>query len=178
MTAIEPLGFLNVELAEKEKLSKELTSFLEQQINTSPLMKLNSSLFNFSCSPQKTEILDSLLFKNQSSKNFILCPTAVQNLRKMIRALKIEKSIFLEGLSGVGKTSIIEYLSEHLGKKLISITITEQTDIADLFGIELDKFAHFFLKDRIKSLRHQAQRNKRTKSKFKLLGMMECCWKR
>ena len=53
------------------------------------------------------------------------------------RALQINKPVLLEGSPGIGKTSLVEALSARLHKKVTRINLSDQTDIADLFGADL-----------------------------------------
>ena len=42
----------------------------------------------------------------------------------------------MEGPPGVGKTSTIEQLAKAIGKKLVRVNLSEQTDMIDLLGSE------------------------------------------
>ena len=53
------------------------------------------------------------------------------------RALQISKPILLEGSPGIGKTSLVEALASRLERRIIRINLSDQTDIADLFGADL-----------------------------------------
>lgn len=73
------------------------------------------------------------------SKNFfsIEAPTTFDNVRRVLRGLRIGRSIMLEGSPGVGKTSLIQALADMSGNKLVRINLSEQTDLIDLFGTDL-----------------------------------------
>ena len=64
-------------------------------------------------------------------------PTVSRNVYRILRALKIPKPILLEGIPGVGKSSIVIALAGHTGHELVRINLSEQTDINDLFGADL-----------------------------------------
>ena len=64
-------------------------------------------------------------------------PTTACNVLRLIRAMQLDKAILLEGNPGVGKTSLVEALATKCNKRLVRINLSEQTDIADLFGSDL-----------------------------------------
>lgn len=64
-------------------------------------------------------------------------PTTRCNLFRLLRALALPKPILLEGSPGVGKSSLIEALAIASGHSLVRINLSEQTDLADLFGQDL-----------------------------------------
>ena len=55
----------------------------------------------------------------------------------LFRGLQIRKPILLEGSPGIGKTSLVDALSVKLKRKITRINLSDQTDIADLFGADL-----------------------------------------
>ncbi|KAH9400523.1 AAA ATPase midasin [Tyrophagus putrescentiae] len=70
--------------------------------------------------------------------NYFWQSSGVQmNLFRIMRALQLDKPILLEGPPGVGKTSLVQALAAVTGHALIRINLSEQTDIADLFGCDL-----------------------------------------
>ena len=74
-------------------------------------------------------------------------PTTKANLLKLARALRIPKSILLEGSPGVGKTTLVEATAAKLGISLVRLNLSEQTDLTDLFGSEVpldDQEAGYF----------------------------------
>ena len=64
-------------------------------------------------------------------------PTVSRNAYRILRALKLPKPILLEGIPGVGKSSIVMALARCYGYELVRINLSEQTDISDLFGADL-----------------------------------------
>ena len=64
-------------------------------------------------------------------------PTTGVNLRRILRAMQINKPILLEGSPGVGKTSLISAFAVASGHRLVRINLSEQTDISDLMGSDL-----------------------------------------
>ncbi|XP_069462584.1 midasin isoform X2 [Ambystoma mexicanum] len=63
--------------------------------------------------------------------------TTSMNAQRLLRALKLNKPILLEGSPGVGKTSLVAALAKSSGNKLVRINLSEQTDVTDLFGTDL-----------------------------------------
>ncbi|KAI6654086.1 Midasin [Oopsacas minuta] len=64
-------------------------------------------------------------------------PTVSRNAYRILRALQLPKPILLEGIPGVGKSSIVMALARYYGYELVRINLSEQTDISDLFGADL-----------------------------------------
>lgn len=70
--------------------------------------------------------------------DFILDAPIVKNsIKKIIRAMQLDKPILLEGAPGAGKTSIISALARLTGHELVRINLSDQTDISDLIGADL-----------------------------------------
>jgi len=63
--------------------------------------------------------------------------TITANVSKILRGLQISKPILLEGSPGIGKTSLVEALAGRLGQNITRINLSDQTDVADLFGSDL-----------------------------------------
>ena len=64
-------------------------------------------------------------------------PTTKDNVTEIVRALQITKSILLEGSPGVGKTTLISAIAKAIGMPLTRINLSDQTDLADLFGSDI-----------------------------------------
>lgn len=78
-------------------------------------------------------------------------PTTKKNAMKLLRALKLQKPILLEGSPGVGKTTLVVALAQATGKSLTRINLSDQTDLIDLFGsdipLEQAEAGHFGWRD-------------------------------
>ncbi|XP_055345103.1 midasin-like isoform X2 [Paramacrobiotus metropolitanus] len=60
-----------------------------------------------------------------------------KNLLRIIRGMAVTKGVLLEGSPGIGKTSIITALARACGYDVVRINLSEQTDIAELFGADM-----------------------------------------
>lgn len=60
-----------------------------------------------------------------------------QNLFRVLRGLRSEKPLLLEGLPGAGKSVLVSSLARATGNELVRINLSEQTDLSDLFGSDL-----------------------------------------
>ena len=77
---------------------------------------------------------------SQSNRSVDYCcqsPGVRDNLKRIMRALQVDKPILLEGSPGVGKTSLVQALANLTDHSLIRINLSDQTDISDLFGCDL-----------------------------------------
>ncbi|TRZ01341.1 hypothetical protein DNTS_001208 [Danionella cerebrum] len=63
--------------------------------------------------------------------------TTAVNAQRILRALKLQRPILLEGSPGVGKTSLVAAIAKASGNHLVRINLSEQTDVTDLFGTDL-----------------------------------------
>ncbi|KAI1100396.1 midasin [Jackrogersella minutella] len=78
-------------------------------------------------------------------------PTTKLNAMRIIRALRVQKPILLEGSPGVGKTTLVSALARTCGRPLTRINLSDQTDLMDLFGtdvpVEGAEAGHFAWRD-------------------------------
>ena len=63
--------------------------------------------------------------------------TAKANAFRVVRALQLQKPVLLEGSPGVGKTTLISTIAAAIGMPLTRINLSDQTDLADLFGSDV-----------------------------------------
>ncbi|XP_065840955.1 midasin-like isoform X3 [Oscarella lobularis] len=76
--------------------------------------------------------------KVSMSDDYSFCaPTAFRNVFRLLRGIQLNRPILLEGSPGVGKTSLVSALAKASGNAAVRINLSEETDIADLFGSDL-----------------------------------------
>ncbi len=76
--------------------------------------------------------------------------TAATNLLRLVRSLPVGKPVLLEGPPGAGKSATVEALAQATGNDFVRINLSEQTDVADLFGCEMPtatSIGHFAWQD-------------------------------
>jgi midasin len=59
------------------------------------------------------------------------------NAMRVFRALQLSKPLLIEGNPGVGKTTLVTAIAKAVGKELVRINLSEQTDLMDLFGSDV-----------------------------------------
>lgn len=64
-------------------------------------------------------------------------PTMQRNLFRILRAIGMNRGVMLEGAPGTGKTSIITSIAKVVGKMVLRINLSDQTEFSDLTGTYL-----------------------------------------
>ena len=140
------VGFLGLGEHERNTLHSGLTTYLSQRFHRTTIindfsLKLDyfDHMKSFGMSPFVIPVnpatpKESLMPPNDRVKFSVKSSLVMRNLYNILRSLQVNKAILLEGPPGSGKSSLIEYLAERTGRKLLRITLTEQTDIIDLLG--------------------------------------------
>lgn len=66
-------------------------------------------------------------------------PTIQENATRVLAAFIASdtRPILLEGSPGVGKTSLVQEMAKQCGRSIIRINLSDQTDLSDLFGLDV-----------------------------------------
>ncbi|XP_053201397.1 LOW QUALITY PROTEIN: midasin-like [Panonychus citri] len=127
-------------ISSKKECEIKLNSILSKIFGTtnSPLQSIELS--------QRSDILGISPFfipkgnfkLSSSSSTFIFdSQTVASNAQRLLRAMQLPKPILIEGVPGVGKTSLVQSLAKIANYQVIRINLSEQTDVSDLFGADL-----------------------------------------
>ncbi|XP_037949486.1 midasin [Teleopsis dalmanni] len=124
----------NVAVKEAEKILNENFTLLELESKRGTKVIQDNGKFGIKPFFIDTNTTASLLATN----NFLFeAPTTKSNLFRLLSALSLKKPVLLEGPPGVGKTSIVESITQAIGFNIVRINLCEHTDLADLFGTDL-----------------------------------------
>lgn len=123
-------------LDERAKCLQQLSTLLDYDITNI-----------YAASPEILQTENDLAIGNFSIKKSLTAranigfafetPTTKLNAMRIARALQVQKPILIEGRPGVGKTTLIIAISEAVGRPLIRMNLSEQTDLMDLFGSDV-----------------------------------------
>ncbi|XP_056150027.1 midasin [Lampris incognitus] len=129
------LGFLKQRLTKMTKLDQEMLDTLRVYDTSLPREPQWGEDF-FGIDPFYIALGPQSENRNLSDYAMAAGTTAV-NAQRLLRALKLQRPMLLEGSPGVGKTSLVAALAKASGNHLIRINLSEQTDVTDLFGTDL-----------------------------------------
>lgn len=132
LTSIKATDIEQCQQACLQKLAELLHKDVSAIYFESPTIKIGRSSVqcgNFSISRSTDAVTqDGLVFE---------APTTRKNALRVLRALQLSRPILIEGDPGVGKTALVEGISQAAGKQLTRINLSDQTDLMDLFGSDV-----------------------------------------
>ncbi|KAI8972107.1 hypothetical protein BDB01DRAFT_854805 [Pilobolus umbonatus] len=126
-----------IELFEQQRLAKEQIQSLQNNYNQHSTHELtNEDLCPLTCNLCGVLLPKTLNTSEPTTSSLILTKTTSKNLHAISLALSIGAPTLLEGVTGAGKTALIEELAARTGRggELVKIHLGDQTDPKVLLG--------------------------------------------
>lgn len=132
-----------------------LVAWCSDEYHVSKLVKLISTIWSmnstagdhlFSCySPSFSEDQGTLIIgrahcnrslarNGSSGPSLALNSHTLRLLERLLRCVQLEENVLLTGEAGSGKTALVQELAESLGKKLVVVNLSRQSELSDLVG--------------------------------------------
>ena len=83
------------------------------------------------------DVASSILLRRMESNksHFGHTRSVVRSLERVAVCLSLWEPVLLRGVTGTGKTSIIQHLAELCGRHLVVLNLSSQTELSELFGM-------------------------------------------
>ena len=137
--------FKKTEIAIYESISM---NFLSQIDNSS------KNLLPIKYEQTQLNLAKEIISKEKSTekigkKNFILTPMFIKHLETLIQIVSLsEYAVLLEGPTSCGKTSIVEFLAQCMGQKILRINNNQNTEVEEYLGsYTTDKNGNFYFNE-------------------------------
>lgn len=121
---------------------KQITALLAEELYIDPQRRdylLVDRAVRYGVDKAKISVGRYDLPRGQTSKralegNFSTNPHTTRMLERVAAAVKGREPLLLVGETGVGKTTAVQHLATHLGKKLVPFNLSQQSEAGDLLG--------------------------------------------
>ena len=137
--------FKKTEIAIYESLSMNFISQIDNSSKNLLPIKYEQTQLNLA----KEIISKEKNSEKKGKKNFILTPMFINHLETLIQIVSLsEYAVLLEGPTSCGKTSIVEFLAQCMGQKILRINNNQNTEVEEYLGsYTTDKNGNFYFNE-------------------------------